>query len=368
MRAEGENVVSLAAGEPDFPTPTVICDAAKKALDEGFTRYTATPGIPALRTIIAEKLVRENHFAATAANIVVTSGAKQALYNAAQVLLDPGDEALVFTPCWMTYFEQIRLAGATPVCVPTTPQSGFIPTADEIKAAITSRTRAIFVNSPSNPTGAVLPRQTLKEIATIALRHDLWVISDEIYEKLVYGVEHVSIASLGKEIAERTVTIGGCSKTYAMTGWRIGFLCAPLQIVQAVSNIQDQVTSNANSIAQKGAIAAFKIPADEIEQVRASFEQRRDLILELLSHIPDVVTQKPCGAFYVMPDISAYFCEAVPDDCAMAEYLLEEAKVAVVPGSVFEGAGHLRLSYAASENDIREGVGRIAAALQKLRA
>jgi aspartate aminotransferase len=368
MKAEGIDIVSLAAGEPDFPTPEVICNAAKQALDEGFTRYAPTPGLPGLRQLISEKLTKENHIAVTPANIVVSCGAKHSLYNAMQVLLDPGDEVIVFSPCWMTYLEQIRLAGAVPVEVKTTAESGFCPTLDDLKLSITPRTKAIIINSPSNPTGAVLSRQSLKEIAAVALRHELWVISDEIYEKLIYDVEHVSIASLGKEIAEQTITIGGCSKTYAMTGWRIGFMAAPLEVAKAVSNLQDQVTSNAVTFAQKGAIAALKMPDSEIEKVRQSFQRRRDLILSLLNEIPDVTTSKPDGAFYVMPDISAYYNDRIKDDCKMADYLLEEAKVAVVPGSVFGGAGHVRLSYAASEKNISEGVTRIAAALQLLRA
>ena len=235
---------------------------------------------------------------------------------------------------------------------------------DDLKAAVGPRTKAILVNSPSNPTGAVLPRETLKEIAALALRRDLWIVTDEIYERLVYGGERsVSIASLGSEVAARTITIGGCSKSYAMTGWRIGFAAAPLPVAKALSSLQDQITSNPTSFAQKGATVAFNLPAEAVETMRAEFEARRDLIVRLLGAIPNVKMVEPKGAFYAFPDFSAYMGG---DDMALASYLIEEAKVAVIPGSVFEGAGHIRLSYACSRADIERGVGRIAEAVSRL--
>lgn len=368
MRAEGHDIISLSVGEPDFPTPKKICDAAKRALDEGYTKYTPTPGYNDLREVIADYLHRQNKVSASASNIVVSSGAKQALYNTAQVLLDPGDEVLIVTPCWMTYIEQVCLAGAKPVFIAAHESNGFIPSIDDLKKALTAKTKAIILNSPSNPTGAVLPRQTLKEVAALAIRHNLWVISDEIYERLVYGVEHVSIASLGKEIASRTITINGCSKTYAMTGWRLGFACAPSHIATALSNLQDQITSNSNSIAQRAAITAFQLPDEDVEAFRNIFETRRDLMLQLLGEIPHLSTCKPDGAFYLMPCVEQYYSEQYPDDCAIAAYLLDRAKVAVVPGSVFEGPGYIRLSYAASEDNIRKAAARIGDALGQLRA
>jgi aspartate aminotransferase len=367
MRAEGIDVISLAAGEPDFPTPEPVCDAAISALRSGFTKYTPTPGLPELRRVISDKLWNDNSVRAAAEQIVVSSGAKQSLFNTFNVLLDPGDEVIVIAPYWMTYPEQIRLAGGVPVIVKTGADSGFIPTLDQLRDAITSRTRAIMVNSPSNPTGAVFPRQTMKDIAALAIRHDLWVISDEIYEKLIYGAEHVSPGSLGAEIAERTITIGGCSKTYAMTGWRIGFAAAPVQVAKAMSNFQDQVTSNANSFAQKGAIQAFTLNNKPVEEMRSEYEIRRNLVVSLLREIPDVTVNVPNGAFYVMPNIEAYLGGRCPGDQELAEYLLDEAKVATVPGCVFEGHGHIRLSYAASRENLKAGVARIGHALQKLR-
>jgi aspartate aminotransferase len=367
MKAEGIDVISLAAGEPDFPTPEAICDAAIVAINAGFTKYTPTPGVPELRRVISEKLWNDNSVRVAPEQVVVSSGAKQSLFNAFNVLLDPGDEVILVAPYWMTYAEQVCLAGGVPVKVQTTAESGFVPTNDELNAAITPRTKAIMLNSPSNPTGAVFPRQTLKEIAALAIRHDLWVISDEIYEKLIYGTEHVSIASLGSEIAERTITIGGCSKTYAMTGWRIGFAAAPTVVAKAMSNFQDQVTSSANSFAQKGAIKAFTLGEGPVEEMRSEYEERRNLVVGLLRDIPDVAVNMPSGAFYVMPNISAYLGGRFSTDMELAEYLLEEAKVATVPGSVFEGHGHIRLSYAASRENLKAGISRISDALLKLR-
>lgn len=366
MKAEGIDIVSFGAGEPDFNTPTPICDAAIEAIKQGFTKYTPTPGIPQLRAAIAKKLERDNGLRYNPDQIVVSSGAKQSLYNAMQVLIDPGDEVILIAPYWMTYAEQIRLAGGVPVVVRARSESGFVPDYEQLKDAVTSKTKAILVNSPSNPTGAVLPRETLKEIAALALRHGLWVIADEIYEHLIYdGLKHVPIASLGSDILERTITINGCSKSYAMTGWRIGYAAAPLPVAKAMSNFQDQVTSSANSFAQKGAVVALGLDPTTIESMRKEFEARRDLIYRLLTEIPGVKIQKPKGAFYALPDVSAYLGEDLKSDSDLAAYLLEEAKVAVVPGSVFEGAGHIRLSYAISREDIEKGVARIAKAFGK---
>jgi aspartate aminotransferase len=367
MKAEGIDVVSFAAGEPDFKTPEPICKAAIDALEAGFTKYTPTVGIKELRDAIVAKLARENSVKATADQVVVSCGAKQSVYNSMQVLVDPGDEVLLIAPYWMTYAEQIVLAGGTPVVVQTLAEDGFIPSYEAIREKVTSRTKAIIVNSPSNPAGAVLPRETMKEIGALALRHGFWIVSDEIYERLVYGVTAPSFAALGSDVAERTITIGGCSKTYAMTGWRIGFAAAPLPVAKAMSNLQDQVTSNPTSFAQRGAVAAFNMDASAMEGMRAEFEARRDLILGLLKDVPNVKTPTPGGAFYVFPDMSPYLGAKVATDLDLATYLLEEARVATVPGSVFEGPGHLRLSYAASRADIEKGVSRMAEALQKIR-
>ncbi len=367
MKADGVDVVSFAAGEPDFDTPQVIKDAAIKALNDGFTKYTPSSGIKDLKEAIVGKLQRENNLKVAPDQIVVSCGAKHSIYNAMQVLLDPGDEVILIAPYWMTYAEQVKLAGGVPVVVYTTADSGFVPTYEAIKEAITPKTKALILNSPSNPTGAVFPRETFKGIAALALRHGFWVVADEIYELLIYGAEHTTIAALGSDIAEQTITVGGCSKSYAMTGWRLGFCAAPLPVAKAMGNLQDQVTSNPTSFVQKGAVAAFNLDAAQVESMRAEFEVRRDLITRLLKEIPDLKVPTPKGAFYILPDASAYLGGQYKTDLDLAGYLLDEAKVAMVPGGVFEAPGHLRMSYAASRSDIEKGVARIAEALAKLR-
>jgi aspartate aminotransferase len=367
MKAAGQDVVSFAAGEPDFNTPEPICQAAIQAIESGKTKYTPTSGIPAMKVAIADKLGRENSVKVKPEQVVVSCGAKHSIYNAMQVLLDPGDEVILLAPYWMTYAEQVRLAGGEPVVVLTRPEDGFVPDYDAVKAAVTSRTKAIMINSPSNPAGAVLSRTVLKQLAALALRHDLWIISDEIYEKLIYGEEHVSIASLGSEVLEHTITVNGCSKSFAMTGWRIGYAAAPLPVAQAMSNLQDQVTSNPNSFAQYGAIAALSLPPSEVESMRAEFEARRNLIVDLLTAIPGVELTRPKGAFYVLPKFEGVFGGTVSNDQEFAELLLESFSVATIPGTVFDATGHLRLTYATSRLDIERGVARIAEAVKQLR-
>jgi aspartate aminotransferase len=364
MKADGIDVVSFAAGEPDFNTPNPIVEAAIDALRAGFTKYTPSSGIKELKLAIAEKLERENAVKVAPEQVVISCGAKQSVYNSMQVLLDPGDEVILFAPYWMTYAEQVRLAGGTPKVVKTNAGDGFVPSYDDLRSAISPRTKAIILNSPSNPTGAVYPRSAIKEIAATAIRHGLWIVADEIYERLVYGVEHVSVASLGAEIAAQTITIGGCSKSFAMTGWRIGFAAAPLPIARAMSNFQDQVTSNPTSFAQKGAVEAYRMPGEAIESMRQEFLARRDLIAALLRQIPGVDLKVPGGAFYAFADFSAHLSPG-ESDLELAAFLLDEARVATVPGSVFEGPGFLRLSYAASRHDIERGVARIGEALAK---
>jgi aspartate aminotransferase len=364
MRAQGEDVLSFAAGEPDFNTPEPICDAAIDAIRRGVTKYTPSAGLPKLRQAIADKLQRENRLPATPEQVIVSCGAKHSLYNTMQVLLNPGDEVLLIAPYWMTYAEQIRLAGATPVVVPTSAEHGLVPDADEIRARITMRTRMIVINSPGNPSGAVLPRSVLKEIAALALRHNLWIVSDEIYERLIYGVETQSIAALGEEVRERTITIGGVAKTYAMTGWRIGFAYAPKPVAAAMSHFQDQVTSNPTSFAQVGAIAAYEMDSAAVEVMRSTFETRRDLIVDRLNEIPGVSIRAPQGAFYVLPDFSAYLGG---NDADLAIRLLQEAKIAAIPGHVFEAPGHLRFSYATDADTIARGMDRLSEFLSTLR-
>jgi aspartate aminotransferase len=367
MHAAGEDVISFAAGEPDFNTPEPICEAAIRAIHEGKTKYTPSSGIPELKSAIAAKLARDNQITVQPEQVVVSCGAKQSVYNILQVLVNPGDEVILLAPYWMTYAEQIRLAGGVPVVVHSCAEKGFVPEYDHIRAAVTDNTKAIILNSPTNPSGAILPRSTLKEIAALALRHNFWIVSDEIYEKLIYGAKHTSIGSLGAEVLDRTITVNGCSKTYAMTGWRIGYAAAPKEIAAAMSNLQDQVTSNPTSFAQYGAVVALQMPPDQVEVMRAEFEARRDLIVNLLKAIPGVTLTTPMGAFYVLPKFEGVFGDAIPDDKALAHHLLEKYGVGAIPGSVFEAPEHLRLTYTASKADIERGVQRIAEAVRQIR-
>lgn len=366
MVADGIDVVSFAAGEPDFDTPTAIVTRAIKALESGKTKYAPTPGLVELRKAISEKFARDNRLDYPFQQVIVGTGGKQVVYNALQVLIDEGDEVILIAPFWMTYETQILLAGGRPVIVHAPADQGYVPTPSQIEAAITPRTRAIVINTPSNPTGAAIPREALASIAEIAVAHDMWIISDEIYENLTYGHKHVSVATFSAKIKERTVTVSGCSKSYAMTGWRIGYAGAPLEVVKAMTDLQDQVTSGATTFSQEGAIEALSLPKSEIESMRATFERRRDLIVGFLRALPKVSVCEPQGAFYVFPDFNAYLGSKVKDDVALAEYLLEEAQVATVPGSVFYGPGHLRMSYATSDEDIRKGVARISEAISRL--
>lgn len=355
MRSEGKDVISFAAGEPDFNTPEEIRDAAKQALDDGLTKYTSARGMTALRKAIVEKLERENHITADIDMITVSCGAKQCLYNALMALVGPGDEVVVFAPYWPTYVDQVRLCGAQPVVVHTTAESGFRPTIEQIKAALTPKTRAIMINSPNNPTGAVWDRQLIKEIAALALRHDIWILSDEIYERLIYEGQHQSVAALSKEVAERTVTILGCSKSFAMTGWRIGFACAPAELTSQMANIQDQVTSNAVSFAQAGAIHALQMDRSVVDEMREIFRGRREQLFSALSMVDSLQVHKAEGAFYLFPKLVGdnTNCEQV------ASQLLTEKAVAVVPGVAFGAPGYLRLSYATDSKSIAEGAARI---------
>ena len=366
MKAEGIDVVSFAAGEPDFDTPRKIVEAAKTALDAGKTRYTPSSGAMDLREAVAEKYRRENALEYRPTEVMVSTGAKQCVYNAMQILVGEGDEVVLLAPFWMTYETQVELAGAKPVIVPSTVSDGFVPSLDRIAAAITPRTRAIVINTPSNPTGAAIPEDTLRAIAELAVKRDLWIVSDEIYEHLTYGHTHRSVATFAPEVKERTVTVTGCSKSYAMTGWRIGFIAGPADVVKAMSDLQDQVTSGATTFSQFGALAALSLDRAEVEKMRETFERRRDLIVSLVRQVPNVDVFTPLGAFYVFPDVSAYIGSRFKDDIVLADWLLEEAKVATVPGSVFHGPGHLRLSYATSEDEIKKGVERLADALSSI--
>lgn len=367
LRAAGLDVVSFGAGEPDFDTPEIIREAAIKAICDGHTRYTAGAGMPILRSAVAEKFARENGLTVSADQIVVSAGAKQSVYNSLMAICDPGDEVIIIAPYWMTYRDQIMLAGATPVVVDARKQPGFVPSLDAIREAITTRTKAIIINSPSNPTGAVYPRETVEGIAALACDSNLFIISDEIYEKHLYdGAEHVSIASVSSEVSGRTITVAGVSKAYAMTGWRIGYTASSRELAVAMSTIQDQVTSNASSISQMAALAALTLADGEVRRMVQEFDSRRKVAVEGAAQLIGKSVPAPRGAFYLFADFGEVIGGRVRDDVELATYLLEEHHVATVPGSVFGGPGHLRLTYALSRAEIEEGLRRIGEGVRSL--
>jgi len=366
LAASGKNVIDMSAGEPDFNTPEFIIETAYSAMKKGKTKYTAVPGTIDLRKAISDKFKKENGLDYPPELISVANGAKHTLFNIIQAILNPGDEILIPTPDWVSYKEMAHLASAIPVDVPTSQTDGFYLHREALEQALTPKTRALIINSPSNPTGALYSRKNLEEIADFAVRHNILVISDEIYEKLVYdGAEFVSIASLGPEIFERTVTVNGLSKSHSMTGWRIGYAGGPKALISAINTLQSHSTSNAVTFCQDASVAALHDTSDFVERCRSTFEKRRDLIHGLLTSIPGITCVKPLGAFYVFPDISSFYGKTIMgktianglDFCA---HLLETQYVAAVPGSAFDSDPHVRLSYATSEENIREAVRRIA--------
>ena len=357
LRSAGADLISFGAGEPDFDTPAHIKEAAMEALEQGFTKYTATPGILPLREKIAEKLTRENNLSYKADQIIVTNGGKQALYNALQTIIGDGDEVIIFAPYWLSYPEMIKMAGGKAVVLSTTLEEGYIPKMQELEAIVTPKTKAMILNSPCNPTGAVYSEEVLRGLADFAVRHDLWVISDEIYEKLIYnGKKHISIASLGKEIFDRTIVVNGFSKAYAMTGWRFGYAAASKEVVAVMTRVQSHQTSNVNSITQKAALAALN-GTDIIEMVEA-FDNRRAFMVNYLKKIPRLHFAEPDGAFYVLLDMREILAERGITAKELAKDLLEKEYVAVVPADDFGVDGHIRLSYSISTAKIEEGLKR----------
>lgn len=372
MMAEGIDVVNFSVGEPDFDTPDHIKQAGIKAITEGQTKYTAAAGNLALRKAICEKLRKDNGLEYKPEQIVVSNGAKQSLYNAFQVLLDPGDEVIIQAPYWVSYPEMVKLAGGVPVIVETNESTGFKMTPDMIAAKLTPRTRAINLNSPSNPTGAVYTRQELEALANFAVEHDLIVVTDEMYEKLVYeGAEHVSIASFGPEIKARTITVNGMSKAYAMTGWRMGYTASETIYAKAMGDLQSQSTSGASSISQAAATQALVGTQEPIEVMRQEFDRRRRYMMDRINRLPGwQCAIAPVGAFYLFPNVKEVFGKTVrgrkittSDD--LAAVILEEARVAVVPGTGFGAPDYIRFSYATSMERITAGLDRIEAIMQE---
>lgn len=369
LRARGERVVSFAAGEPDFDTPEHVRTAAVEAIQSGHTRYTEVGGTAALRQAIVAKLSSENGLTYDPREIVASNGAKHSIWNAVFTLLEPGDEVLCPVPYWVSFPEIVRLVGGMPVPVPPAPGSLKVTPA-EVERAITPRTRLLILNSPNNPSGAVYRRAEIEALAETVLRHDLYVLSDEIYETLVYGgVEHVSIASLGPELRERTVLVNGVSKTWAMTGWRLGYAAAIREVAEAMERLQGQTTSNPSSVSQQAALRALSGDRRPALEMRDRFAARRDLILGRVAKLSGVRLLPPDGAFYVFPDFSERIRTArngITDSATLCDYLIDEAKIVCVPGSAFGMEGHLRLSYAISERDITDGMDRLEEALRGL--
>ena len=371
MRAQGINVISFGAGEPDFDTPRRIKDAAIRALESGQTKYTEVGGIPELRAAVCHKLKRDLGLVYTPEEVTVSCGAKHTLYNIVMALVNPGDEVMIPSPFWVSYPEQVRLLGGVPVPVETLESTGFDLEPAAVGRAVTGRTKVLVLNSPGNPTGAVFSAGALRQVGDLAVERGFWIVSDECYEALTYEGRHVSIASLSPEIKARTLVVNTCSKAYAMTGWRLGYAAGPKVIIKAMTDIQSQVTSNPTSIAQWAAVEALAGPQDDVAKMAGEFDRRRRVIVEALNAIPGISCVMPKGAFYVFPNVSGLFgkrwkggtLNGSADVCA---FLLEEALIATVAGVDFGSDAHLRFSYATGLETIKEGMSRMAAAVRAL--
>ena len=356
MRAEGIDVCGFGAGEPDFDTPEHIKEAAIKALQEGFTKYTPSAGLPELRTAISEKYAKDNSLDYKPNQVIVSNGAKQSCYNAILACCEPGDEVIIPAPYWLSYPDMVRLVGAEPVIVQTKASNSYKMTAEEFENAMTPRTKMVIINSPGNPTGSVYTRAELEALVEVALTEDIFILADEIYEKLIYDdASHVSVASLSKEAYDLTITVNGFSKAYAMTGWRLGYLGAPEGIAKVIDSLQSHSTSGPNSFAQKGAVAALKGSQQCVTDMRDEFNVRREYMYERLAAIPNMTTVKPLGAFYMLADISKFGLSSTN----FADRLLSKAEVAVVPGIAFGDDKTVRLSYATDLETIKTGLDRI---------
>jgi aspartate aminotransferase len=356
MRAEGLDVCGFGAGEPDFDTPEHIKEAAIKALQEGFTKYTPSAGLPELRTAISEKFSADNGLDYKPGQVVVSNGAKQSCYNAILACCEPGDEVVIPAPYWLSYPDMVRLVGAEPVIVKTTAANSYKMTAEEFERAMSPRTKMVILNSPGNPTGSVYTREELEALVEVALSEDIFILSDEIYEKLIYDdAVHISPASLSKEAYDLTITVNGFSKAYAMTGWRLGYLGAPEEIAKVIDSLQSHSTSGPNSFAQKGAVAALKGSQQCVADMREEFNIRREYMYERIAAIPNITAVKPLGAFYLLADISKFGFSSTN----FADRLLSKAEVAVVPGVAFGDDNTIRLSYAADLETIKTGLDRI---------
>ena len=371
MRAQGIDVISFGAGEPDFDTPRRIKDAAIRAIEQGQTKYTEVGGVPELRAAVCSKLKRDNGLDYAPDEVTVSCGAKHTLYNLFMALVNPGDEVLIPSPYWVSYPEQVRLLGGVPVPVATPESTAFDLDPAELRRAVTPRTKMIVLDSPGNPTGAVFSRAALAEVAKLAVERDLWIVSDECYEALTYEGRHVSIASLSAEVKARTIVVNTCSKAYAMTGWRIGYAAGPKPVIKAMTDVQSQVTSNPASVSQWAAVEALGGAQDEVAKMTSEFDRRRRVIIAALNAVPGVRCVMPKGAFYAFPNVSGLFGKRArggvlrgsADVCA---FLLDEARIATVAGIDFGSDAHIRLSYATSLEMITTGLARMDAAVRTL--
>jgi len=372
MRAQGIDVIGFGAGEPDFDTPENIKRAAELAMKNGFTKYTPASGIDQLKDAIIERIKEDTGVSFTRSEVIVSCGAKHALYNISQALFDEGDKVIIPAPCWVTYPAQVELCGAKPVVLSATEETEFKPTKAQWKEAMSSGVKAVILNSPCNPTGSVFSREELQELAELAVENDVYIISDEIYGKIIYdGIEHVSVASLGEEVKKRTLLVDGVSKTYSMTGWRIGYMAGPRELVAAMSKLQSQSTSNPTSIAQMASVEALAGPQDAVREMVAEFNKRRDYMVERLNAMPGISCLKPKGAFYTFPNVSALFGKSydkwtVNSSSDFSNFLLDYSRVAAVSGEAFLANGYLRFSYATSMENITKGLDRMEEAVSKL--
>lgn len=373
LKAQGVDILSFSVGEPDFPTPQNIIEAAKVAMDQGFTKYTAAAGIADLREAVCDKFKKDNGLEYATNEIIVTTGAKQAIYNALMAICNPGDEVIIPTPCWVSYVEMVKLTGAVPVLVAALEEDGFIPKVEKLRAAVTDKTKAILFNSPNNPTGAVYDADTLRGIGDLAVEKDFWLVSDEIYEALVYdGAEHFSVAALVPAAKEKCIVINGVSKSYSMTGWRVGYAAGPAKTIKGMCSLQGHSTSNATSIAQKAAVEALRGPQESVGIMHDEFARRREVMIERLNAMPGIRCANVKGAFYTFPNVSALYGKSaggrvIKDSSDLAAYLLDEAHIAVVPGVAYEAPDYLRLTYASSMEEIVEGMDRMERCIKALK-
>jgi len=371
MQAQGIDVISFAVGEPDFNTPDHIGQAGIEAIQQHFTRYTPAAGLPELKKAVCVRLKANFGQEYEPNQIVVSNGAKHSLFNVITALVDEGDEVILPTPCWVSYTEQIKLVGGVPVFCETKEENDFVLVASDFEAVITPKTKALMLNSPSNPTGGVYTAENLKAIADLCVKHDIYVIADEIYAQLLYdGLTYVSITAFGDEIKKRTIVINGVSKSYAMTGWRVGYTASSTELAKVMSDIQSHMTSNAGNISQKAAVMALNGPQESIEAMRVEFEKRRNYMVERVNAIPGMSCRKPGGAFYVFANITGFFGKTIRgkkinNSTDLCDVILDEAKVAIVPGLAFEAEGFMRFSYATSMKNITEGLNRVEALMKE---